>query len=182
MNILTIFPIHQLSGTPNRNGAMSKIEEIQRFLNKIEYSQNGCWLWRAAIRGECGYGAFKYDGKVRSAHRVAYRIFKGDIPDNMCVCHTCDNKICVNPNHLFLGTKRDNAIDAYNKGRMKAPEGGRFQNGHRAINASLNNKTVSLIRMDLENGISQQAIASKYNIKRHIVADISCGRTYTNVQ
>lgn len=81
----------------------------------------GCWLWTAADTGRYGY--FRLDGKVgqrRSigANRAAWLLYRGPIPEGMMVCHTCDTPICVNPDHLFLGTPLDNMLDKVAKGRQ----------------------------------------------------------------
>lgn len=89
-----------------------------RFMKKVKKSNNGCWLWTGA---KSRYGYFKSCGKSERAHRYSWILFRGDIPDGMFVLHKCDNPLCVNPDHLFLGTQTDNMRDAQTKGRLVRP-------------------------------------------------------------
>ena len=76
----------------------------------------GCWLWLAAVTGN-GYGKIRDQMRNRSAHRVAYKLYCGPIPDGLCVRHICDVSICVNPDHLLVGTHHENVMDRVYRGR-----------------------------------------------------------------
>ena len=83
----------------------------KRFWSKVNIlSDDECWEWKAGIKST-GRGNFSIGRKTIQAHRMSWILTYGDIPDNMLVCHTCDNGLCVNPKHFFLGTHKDNTLD-----------------------------------------------------------------------
>lgn len=95
-------------------------EELKKRLNERcainEFT--GCWEWTRSSNGS-GYGSFNFNGVHTTAHRQSYMAYKGEIPQGIIVCHTCDNKKCINPEHLFLGTYKDNYRDAVSKGKVQ---------------------------------------------------------------
>jgi hypothetical protein len=103
-------------------GRVSTQTPKQRFENKYLINETtDCWEWQHATNN-IGYGMFRFDNNtMRTAHRVSYELFNGPIPTGMCVCHKCDNPICVNPEHLWVGTLKENSQDMTAKGRHANP-------------------------------------------------------------
>jgi hypothetical protein len=95
---------------------ISEIDKA-RFWVKVKQTDY-CWNWEGGTNGD-GYGIFRIKEDTRLAHRISFQIISGSIPDNINVCHTCDNPKCVNPDHLFTGTQKDNMLDKMRKGRGK---------------------------------------------------------------
>ena len=94
----------------------------QRFWEKVIIAKpEDCWLWQGARRQQYGqeYGRFLYQAKIHLAHRISYLFTYGPFLDDDCVLHKCDTPPCVNPTHLFLGTRNDNNIDKAKKGRAR---------------------------------------------------------------
>lgn len=142
----------------------------RRFWAKVRKTKK-CWLWTASVRNK-GYGAFVYPGRdgrtiQGRAHRYSWEIHRGEIPAGLCVLHLCDTPACVNPEHLFLGTKAENNRDMVRKGRHV--RGGTYSRaGYRRgvahHNAKLNPETVAELRKDRVAGLSYSALAGKFGI------------------
>lgn len=147
-------------------------ETLARFWAKVNKTA-GCWLWTASVRNK-GYGAFGYTVAGRSfqerAHRVSWMIHYGAIPENLCVLHNCpggDNPRCVNPAHLFLGTKADNNRDMRRKGRSVPGGtygGAGYERGIRHHAAKLTDAGVLAIRAAAAAGESLGSISRRYEL------------------
>jgi hypothetical protein len=92
---------------------LTKDEKIERFWSLVDKNApNGCWNWTGSVWAS-GYGGAPHIGVVSAAHRVSWYLHNGKQPDGLMVCHKCNNKKCVNPDHLYLGTGSDNALDRW---------------------------------------------------------------------
>ncbi len=144
-------------------------ELAERFWSKVKKSDN-CWEWQGATYRN-GYGAFRESTKLNSvAHRTAYKISKGD-PGNLLVCHTCDNRLCVRPDHLFLGTQLDNMQDMIKKGRQALGKelNHPSQIGELNFAAKLTWDKVSLIRKLYNEGSKQADLMRQFEVSRNLI-------------
>lgn len=137
---------------------------------------NGCWHWDGPP-GPRGYG-FVYAGRIGKkkdtylAHRVAYAIFNGRVPPNMLVCHACDNRICVNPAHLFAGTNDDNQADRARK---------RFIKGEQSHLSKLTETDVREIKERLRAGESLASIGRAFKVSAPTIGKIKTGENWGHV-
>lgn len=150
-----------------------------RFLAKADthgLDPEVCWEWQGPINPN-GYGRFVVQNKHVLAHRWAYAAFVGPIPNGQNVCHACDNRRCVNPHHLWLGTQSENLRDAVAKGRMKPPA----LRGEANRNRKLDADTVRKIRAMHEGGFPRYRIAAHFGVAPSTIGSIISGQTWKEV-
>lgn len=142
-------------------------DEVASFWLNVDRSDpNGCWEWTGR-RKPAGYGSLFIRGKNLVAHRVAWRLVCGPIPPGMFICHHCDNPPCCNPDHLFIGTARDNVRDAIAKGRKDYKGGwpGIVRYGEHNYTARLTRNDVQTIRKRyIKGNITYQQLADEYGV------------------
>lgn len=156
----------------------------ERFPQKVDRSagQDACWLWLGG-RAPNGYGRFNLEhAKPVGAHRAAWMFEHGDIPDGMSVLHRCDNRPCVNPAHLYVGTQRDNLRDMVARGRYRgniAAELARLGKGHTSWRATLTPAQVIAMRERYATtGVTASALGAEFGVGETATYHITSGRVY----
>jgi hypothetical protein len=157
----------------------------ERFWAKVDKGP-GCWTWNAG-REPKGYGQFGMDrGGTRwtttPAHRVAWELVNGPIPEGLLVLHHCDNPPCVRPDHLYIGTHADNARDRTERGRGRQCPPELHARGERHARSKLTETTVRDIRSRYAaGGISQQALADEYGTIQSAISCVILRKTWRHV-
>lgn len=156
-----------------------KTQLTHRLLDRSAWGENGCRNFIGADDGH-GYGAIMVRPfGTQKAYRLSYICFKGPIPTGMMVCHSCDNRRCINPDHLFLGTGKDNAADAVKKGRM--PQIYRERRGEKNPFCKLDDIGIARVRTALLANETGKAIAAREGISESLVSAIKHGHRDTSV-
>lgn len=152
----------------------SRLSIKERFLSHVNIPAdfNDCWIWTKSLFSS-GYGKFSIEHKNHYAHRVSFELFVGPIPDKLFVCHSCDNKLCVNPLHLWLGTHQDNMDDKVKKNRQTHTRG-ELDGVHK-----LTEQDVYKIREMIEQGINQHEIAKMFGVDHATISAIKTGQSWS---
>lgn len=146
----------------------------QRFWDRVQKT-DGCWHW-AGFLNQDGYGLLSRGDQKVGAHRLSWQIHNGEIPAGMNVCHRCDNPQCTRPDHLFLGTQRQNMQDCASKGRVFIRE----QRGAMNASARLTDENARMIRERYAAGELQRGLANEFNVSLTVISALVRGRTYVN--
>lgn len=152
------------------------------YLSKGSSKSNGdCWKWMGA-RNDRGYGVIGQGARkqgISKAHRTAYELFYfTKLTKGQCICHSCDNPACVNPQHLFLGTQADNIADMIAKGRNVLPP---IRKGEQCNFAKLTNKQIRQIRKLAKDGFSSRKLARRFEVSKTTILQIVKRKSWRHV-
>ena len=140
-----------------------------KFMKKFTVTALGCWDWSGRIPSN-GYGTIHFKGKTYRAHRVSMMVMRNEDPGELYVCHKCDNKKCVNPDHLFLGTSSENLMDASRKGRIAF--------GSRSGNSKLSEKDIVAIFEMEKSGKNAREISEMFPVSQSQICRILTNKTW----
>jgi len=161
------------------------INAVERFMSRVHPEpMSGCWLWTGGMH-RSGYGMLR-SGKT---HRVSWRLFRGEIPQGLYVLHKCDVRCCVNPDHLFLGSHRDNMKDMSRKGRGRSASGDShparrtpgWSQGERNGRARLDDARVIAMRRSHAQGETIASLARRYRVSERTAGQAIHRETWRNV-
>jgi hypothetical protein len=155
----------------------SKEAPIQRFWRQVEIT-DGCWIWKG-YRNPLGYGRMRVHGLGKAmilAHHISYEIHHGPVPDGGWVLHHCDNPPCVRPDHIYLGTPKQNSQDAVSRGRWADLRG---ENNNFA---RLTETSVREIKRRIAEGERCAAIARAFGVSYGAIYEIIKGRNWSHVE
>jgi hypothetical protein len=142
-------------------------ELLSRFLAKVVKCDHGCWLWIGAKNPQ-GYGKLRVGKKTHDAHRVAYRLFKEKIPKGLYVTHSCDNPSCVNPDHLFAKTQRENSQEAVERGLLD-------NKGEKHYKNKFSEEDAKAILASVE---PYPKLAERYGVSKSCISSVKNGYTW----
>lgn len=159
-----------MDGNPKRS-------VLDRIMSKVVIQDDGCWIWTGAKSGGDGRDKYKYGyinlcGKLGRVHRVLYEIKEKKIPEGMILLHKCDRPLCVNPDHMIVGTYKDNMDDAETKGRMWHPRG---ESNH----SKLTEEQVIDIKKDISS--TYKSLSDSYGVHPQTIKNIKDGKKWKHI-
>lgn len=147
---------------------------LKNLISKVSINESGCWIWKKA-KNNMGYGVSGCYGKLMLSHRLIWKTLNGD-PENLCVLHKCDTQACINPNHLRIGTKKDNTHDMVSKGRLVVCK------GENNVNSVLTSKKVISIRKEYSYfKVTGRILAKKYGVSMQTIYDIKNRKAWKHI-
>ena len=162
-NELCVNPDHIVHDTESRFWA--KVKKLDGI--------DSCWVW-IARQDDDMYGRFCYNGKTIKATHYSWKLYTGRlVPKSLIICHKCDHPYCVNPNHLFIGTRKDNSEDMVSKGRSSM--------GEKQGLSKLTEGQVRLIRELRLSGITTKQLSNQFSCSKNTIGDICRGKTWTHI-
>lgn len=147
------------------------LNDKERFLLNSVQQPNGCWVWSGTCQRD-GYGSLSINSKPVRAHIFSYKTFVGEVTKDLCVLHTCDNPLCVNPDHLWLGTRAENNADRAAKKRSADSKGEKHNQ------AKLTADQVAAIRKDSR---QQKTIAQQYGVSQSCISRIKSNNVWSHL-
>jgi len=151
------------------------LKSISEHMKNYQIDSNGCWIF-GGYHDKNGYGVFTHGrGKQLRAHRASFEFHHGGLNAEMLVCHSCDNPSCINPNHLFTGTHKDNTQDMIKKGRMAN------QKGSKHPSAKLNEEQIYFIKNQRLRGEKLKDIAIQFNVSFQAISSICRGKSWNHI-
>jgi HNH endonuclease len=135
----------------------------QKLESRVEKRSDGCHIYTGQNNGH--YGQLEYKRKTYLAHRASYMVFKGEIPEGKLVCHSCDVRLCINPEHLWIGTHADNVNDMHAKGRARYNPRSKLTDG-----------AVNLLIEEVKNGSTITSVALKYGVSQSMASMYASGK------
>ena len=161
------------------NGYPITAQAIVNFDSRVyRNGKKACWEWIGIVHG-AGYGLFawRYESKqyFLDAHRFSHLIYKGTIPDGLDVCHSCDNKRCVKPDHIWTGTRQENMMDAWQKGRMHIGDHRGEKNGNAKLTAAI---VAEIRRRHRKRIVTAKMLAGEFGVGKGTIDAILQGRSW----